>query len=126
VIIDESGLIAQSCPAPGEPVASFKLIITGRGGLPPNPTEPLTGDNVLTDWATLDSEFENRPDVENRSSAAPATNSTTGSVPTQIVEATGWIVNNKSEVILTAAAPTATLDIPWLPDSDCHPPESPS
>jgi large exoprotein involved in heme utilization and adhesion len=112
-VVDASNQIATGCPAGEE----NKFTITGRGGLPPNPNEPLTGDNVLTDWATLDS------DAENRSSAAPDTNSTKESVPTQIVEANGWMINNKGEVVLTAAVPTATLNIPWLPDSDCNAPE---
>ncbi len=109
-VVDASNQIAQGCPADGE----NKFIITGRGGLPPNPNDPLTGDNVLTTWNTLDS------DAETRSGAAPATNSTRNSAPTQIVEADGWMINNKGEVVLTATAPTTTLDIPWVPGSDCN------
>ena len=120
VVISDSGLIAQSSCSPsyGKPVGSFQLIITGRGGLPPNPNDPLTGDNVLTDWNTLDSDAENRSSAEEG-----ATNSTKESTPTQIVEANGWMTNDKGEVILTASAPTATLDIPWLPSSSCNAPE---
>ncbi len=115
-LVDVSNSIAQGCP---EAVwrGESKFIITGRGGLPPNPNEPLRGDNTLTNWSTLDS------DVENRSSATPATNSTIESAPTTIVEANGWVKSDNGEVVLTATAPTATPDIPWLPNSDCHAPE---
>lgn len=45
------------------------------------------------------------------------------SAPTQIVEANGWTINDKGDVILTATAPSATLDIPWMPKSGCNTPE---
>ena len=94
------------------------MVITGRGGLPPNPNEPLTGDNVLTEWNTLDSDAENRSSAEEG-----ATNPAKESASTQIVEANGWMTNDKGEVILTATAPSATLNILWLPKSDCNAPE---
>ena len=115
-VVDVSNSIAQGCSA-GVRRGETKFVITGRGGLPPNPKDPLTGDNVLTEWNTLDS------DAENRSSATPATNTTLESANTTIVEANGWMTNDKGEVILIATAPTATLNIPWLPKSDCNAPE---
>jgi hypothetical protein len=33
------------------------------------------------------------------------------------------MVNDNGKVILTATAPTATLDIPWLLSSGCNAPE---
>jgi large exoprotein involved in heme utilization and adhesion len=117
-LVDASNQIVTGCAEGGESVARNEFIITGRGGLPPDPNGTLSGEAVLTEWATLDS------DAENLSSAAPATNSTKVSAPTQIVEASGWMINNKGEVVLTAQAPTATINIPWLPDSDCQTPES--
>lgn len=83
-------------------MASNEFIITGRGGLPPSPYEPLSGDNVLTNWTVID------PEVANHSSTG-ATNSTRESAPRQIVEINGWTVNNKGEVVLTAQAPNAAL-----------------
>ena len=113
-LVDVSNQIAQGCPASVRSGES-KFVITGRGGLPPNPNEPLTGDNVLTEWSTLDS------DTENRSSTAPSSiNSTKDSANNQIVEANAWEINDKGEVILTANVPTNTLDIPWLSVPDCH------
>ena len=117
-VVDVSNSIAQGCSA-GVRSGETKFVITGRGGLPPNPKDPLTGDNVLTEWNTLDS------NADNRSSATPATNFTSPA-PTQIVEANGWMTNDLGEVILIATAPTATLNIPWLPNSDCNAPEAKS
>ncbi len=116
-IVDVTGLIAQSCPREVGPRGS-SFIITGRGGLPPNPKQVLSSNAVQVDWVELSSS------QENRSSTKPATNSTTESAPTTIVEANGWKINNKGEVFLTAAAPSATLNIPWVPKSDCNAPES--
>jgi large exoprotein involved in heme utilization and adhesion len=117
-----SGLIAQGCSALGE----NEFIITGCGGLPPSPSDQLSNEAVVTNWSTLDSDVENRPDVENRSSAAPATNSTKVSTPTQIMEAQGWVINNKGEVVLTANAPNATAHNPWMPSANCHASQNPS
>ncbi len=113
-LVNASNSIATGCPDAvwrGE----SKFIITGRGGLPPSPTEPLRGDNTLTNWSTLE-----EPEVENRSSAAPSTNSTIETAPTSIVEANGWVKGPNGEVTLVATAPTANIDIPWLPESDCR------
>lgn len=75
---------------------------------------------MQVNWVELDASRENRP------STKPAANSTIESVPTQIVEANGWITNDKGEVVLTATAPSATLNIPWVPNSDCNAPEAKS
>jgi large exoprotein involved in heme utilization and adhesion len=93
-LVDASNQIATACAAAG----GNKFIITGRGGLPPSPNEPLSGEAVLTEWATLE------PKVDNHPSAAPAPSSTKVSTPTPIMEANGWEINNKGEIILTANA----------------------
>ena len=74
-------MIAQGCASDAEAIARNIFIITGRSGLPSSPTETLSSETVLTNWATLDPQFKHR------SSAAPVTNATRGNVPTQIVEA---------------------------------------
>ncbi len=115
-LVDVSNQITQGCPASIRQGKS-KFIITGRGGLPPNPRQVLRSNAVQVDWVELDASRENR------SSATPATNSTKESAPTQIVQANGWTINNKGDVVLTATAPSAILDIPWVPKSGCNAPE---
>jgi large exoprotein involved in heme utilization and adhesion len=119
-LVDASNQIATGCAADAESVARDEFIITGRGGLPLSPTEPLNGEAVLTNWATLES------NAENRSGAAPSPNPTGVSTPTTIVEAQGWAINNNGEVILTAQAPTVTPHSPWMTSANCHPAESSS
>ncbi len=118
-LVDVSNSFATDCPANIRQGES-KFIITGRGGLPPNPRQFLRSNAVQVDWVELSASRENR------SSTKPATNSTIESANTQIVEADGWTINDKGEVVLIATAPTATLNIPWLPSSNCNAPEQKS
>lgn len=110
--VDVSKLIAQGCPASVGTRAS-KFVITGRGGLPDNPSDTLSSDAVWLDLVTL-------PTQENRSNPH-VSNHPTNTTPTPLVEAQGWITGKNGEVILTATAPTTTPDIPWLNPADCHP-----
>ncbi len=97
--------------------AKSSFTYTGRGGLPPSPNNALNSDVVWEDWqlttvprATLGKEHR-RGDGENNSS-----------LPTQIVEAQGWIINQNGEVVLTAYAPTATPHIVGSSSNQCQPP----
>ena len=91
--------VAQAC-APGGSQAQSEFVVTGRGGLPPNPTEALSSDAIQVDWVTLN------PKEDNRASPLPATNPTSPA-PDPIVEAQGWVTGNHGEVILTASTPAS-------------------
>ncbi len=110
-LVDASGLIAQGCPAIG---SENKFTITGRGGLPPNPSQRLSTEAVLTSWATLDP-----PLVANRADAGETAPKDTNSAPNQIVEAQSWAIAPTGEVILTASAPTVTSNN-LVPSAKCH------
>jgi large exoprotein involved in heme utilization and adhesion len=118
-VVDASGLIASSCGAGGRQGES-EFIVTGRGGLPPTPNDTLSAEAVLADWATLE------PEKENRYGAQDTATNPTSAEPTQIVEAQGWIIDDKGSVVLTASAPTVTSDIPWLTQAYCHAPKTSS
>ncbi len=102
--VDVSRLIAQDCPGGGSNLArgKSKFIITGRGGLPPQPSEPLRAEAIISAVNTV------KVGEENRSKKATAERPTS-STPTQIVEAQGWIINEQGQVILTAQPVNATL-----------------
>jgi large exoprotein involved in heme utilization and adhesion len=110
--VDVTGLIAQGCPADVGPRSS-KFVVTGRGGLPPNPREAIRSDQPLVDLGMT------VPGQENRASDATSTNPTS-SEPAPLVEAQGWVTNDKGEVVLIANAPSLTPDIPWLRHTNCH------
>jgi filamentous hemagglutinin family protein len=103
--------VAQSCTA-GSSIAKSSFIITGRGGLPPNPGEPLNTDAVQVDLITLN------PISDNRNSPT-VTSKTTTAAPERIVEATGWIINEKGEVVLIANSPTTTPHSPSFNPASC-------
>jgi large exoprotein involved in heme utilization and adhesion len=102
--------VAQGCNSSNYAQSSF--IITGRGGLPPNPKDILTPDAVLVDWVTLN------PNIDNRKS--PSVSTPTKPTPEPIVEATGWVFNAKGEVVLTADAPTTTPRNSWNKSPQCR------
>ena len=102
VVPDTPRLVASSCAAFSEQGGS-SFTITGRGGLPPSPTEPLTNDVVWTD-ARL-------PVITVQPSAlkpAAKPHSKPKAEPIVIVPATGWVFNkDKGEVTLISSTPSA-------------------
>ncbi len=116
--VDASRQIAQTCRATSTRASQqSQFVITGRGGLPPNPKEPLSKDAVQVDWVTLN------PRVENRSTPAVSVPKTSAT-PAPLVEAQGWLMNAKGQVVLTANAPTATPQTPWQTPTNCSAPRS--
>lgn len=78
------------------------FVVTGRGGLPLNPREAFNNnDTVRVDWVTLSQNSDNR-DV-----LLGATNPTNATLAL-IVEATGWVINDNGEVLLTAIPQNST------------------
>ncbi|BAY81273.1 hypothetical protein NIES267_07490 [Calothrix parasitica NIES-267] len=86
--------VVNTCATPGYAQSSFT--ITGKGSLPPNPSQPLTGRINQTKLATLDEVEETKvePRRINKKSERK-----------QIVEAQGWIKNKNGEIFLVANPP---------------------
>ncbi|MBN3941830.1 MAG: S-layer family protein [Nostoc sp. NMS9] len=103
--------LTQGCYSPG--YAQNRFVITGRGGLAPNPKDVLSPDAVQVDWVTL------KPSTRNRKSP-PVTIKPTTARPKQIVEATGWVIDAKGEVQLIANAPTTTPHGSWQNPVSCR------
>ncbi|GAB4203858.1 MAG: hypothetical protein Fur006_58540 [Coleofasciculaceae cyanobacterium] len=111
-LVDPSELIDRRCtPADTKRASSFT--ITGRGGLPPNPNNPLTNQEVWVDWITLE-------EREGNGNGAATDANPTSSKPQQLVEAQGWIINEKGQVVLIAQAPTVTPSRPRLELPPCE------
>ncbi|MBW4635790.1 MAG: S-layer family protein [Iphinoe sp. HA4291-MV1] len=100
--------LAQGCDSPNYAQSSF--IITGRGGLPPNPKDILTPDAIEVDWVTLN------PDIE-KNSRTNISIDPPQPTPEPIVEATGWVFNEKGQVVFTA---DATPHGSWQKPVSCH------
>ncbi|MCL6749653.1 S-layer family protein [Nostoc sp. CCCryo 231-06] len=107
--------VAQVCDSPGYAQSSF--IITGRGGLPPNPTKDvLTPNAVEISWVSLKPSrdaFSTRRYANGGlrlRNSPPATTNPVPTTPERIVEASGWVLNQKGEVVLTANIPAGDRD----------------
>jgi filamentous hemagglutinin family protein len=115
-LVDRSQQIASGC-TPGKRLANSSFVTTGRGGIPSNPIEPLSGDNAIANWIVLNPEMENRASSSNLANVFfKNPNSHT------IVEAQGWIVDANGDIILVAEAPIVNLLRPWLLSNSCHVP----
>ncbi|MFQ4141122.1 S-layer family protein [Chlorogloeopsis sp. ULAP02] len=97
-VVDPQDQIAQN---PCQRGSGSEFIITGRGGLPPNPNEMLSNDNVRVDWVEP---VESRGNSQN----IKINQSSTHLSAKKIVPAQGWVLNQKGDVVLTAYNPTAT------------------
>jgi large exoprotein involved in heme utilization and adhesion len=86
--------VAQGCQTGGKQ-ASIEFFNTGKGGLAPNPYEPLSSSEL----------WEDVPSPIRRTAASASTDNASTSPATQpdkIVEAQGWLINEKGKVILVA------------------------
>ena len=112
-VIDASNQIAQNCPGDGGKVAQNEFIVTGRGGLPDNPSATLSSDAVWTDLRAIA-----HPVITRSSSPKGTLPNNSRTVP--LMEAQGWVINDKGQVVLTASAPTATSQRSGLTPPTCR------
>ncbi|MFB2968959.1 filamentous hemagglutinin N-terminal domain-containing protein [Aerosakkonema sp. BLCC-F183] len=114
-VVNITSLVVSVCrPSSKE---ENRLIVAGRGGLPPNPLEPISPNAIWIDLRTSsNSELRSRRTEGQRVfRELPVAN-------TQIVEAQGWIFNAQGEVELIAQAPTATPHNSGFAQQQCHAP----
>ncbi|MEL7038214.1 MAG: filamentous hemagglutinin N-terminal domain-containing protein [Cyanobacteria bacterium J06592_8] len=128
VVIDPTELIAQDPCIQGR---DSSFIITGRGGLVPDPTEELTIIEGLVEWESFlvepvtpqSNNSSTRPQQRTRNRDNNRENNPVDS--RTIVPARGWIRNSDGEVILVGYDPTKT-GVQRQPQSSynqCHFPE---
>jgi large exoprotein involved in heme utilization and adhesion len=114
-LTDASRLIVQTCPT-GNSLAKQpnEFIITGRGGLPPTPSEAVNRDAIQVDLVTADA--GDRPSVSQQQSDQTPQPSTSSSAP--IIEAQGLQVAADGTVFLVAATSNNPMD--HFPDRLIH------
>lgn len=131
-LVDPTRQLAREC-APRGREGKNEFIITGRGGLPPNPRQVLRSRAVEVDWVTLDASANNpTEDVQNRGTqrrvSGEQDSQTADNVnarPHEIVEAQGWVIDDNGKIALVATPPTTTPHSSWQKLADCHTVESP-
>jgi filamentous hemagglutinin family protein len=102
---DPSGQIVAGCAAD----EGNQLIVTGRGGLPEDPTQPFMGSTIWHDLRPV----PNLADLDKLSdrSSLPQPSQQRDRTP-PVVEAKGWTRNSQGHLVLTAASPNPDLFIP--------------
>ena len=114
VPIDLSGLIDNSCRGLLSDKNSFT--VTGKGGITPDPTEPLTPDKIWQDWGFL-------PKNINQESALIPQNTLQKektNQPKEIREAQGFIKDDKGNIILTSQPLQVIANGVYLHPLDCE------
>jgi filamentous hemagglutinin family protein len=110
-LTDASRLIAQTCPTVDTIAKTNQFIITGRGGLPPTPSEAVNRDAIQVDLVTVNQDDSSRPD---RATVLPR------SPDTPIVEAQGAQIAANGMIKLVATAPTHSPADIFHPRAHCH------
>jgi filamentous hemagglutinin family protein len=112
--VDRASLIAQDvCSIRDNKIAGgSSFVITGKGGLPNNPNEPLSNLTGTVEWANFDRN-DNNTNVE-AIRLRPEQESTP-----PIQEAQGWIQNPDGTISLLAQAPIVTPQSPNFKIPDC-------
>jgi large exoprotein involved in heme utilization and adhesion len=95
-VAESEEVVALACSTTEEEDRS-EFIITGRGGLPPRPTEPLSSDNLVN--------FDSSSSRSESSSVSESLREETDTAKLP-APARGWYVNSKGVLILAAQAPS--------------------
>ncbi|WP_254568059.1 S-layer family protein [Oscillatoria sp. HE19RPO] len=90
--------------------------ISGRGGLPTDPTQPLQTQPIWHDLRNFFQELEEEPVTL----APPGTPSSENSSP-RLKEATGWRQNSQGTIELITAIPEGSISFSGLRSPDCQP-----
>jgi filamentous hemagglutinin family protein len=107
-VTDASQQIARACST-SETAANDlgEFVITGRGGLPPNPANLLSDETVLSQFVTPNRDGER---AESREEVNSAFN-TLSTSESSVVEAQGWITDARGQVTLIAEAFNAASNL---------------
>lgn len=115
-VVDPAALIAANACVQGQ---QSEFVITGRGGLPPTPQEPLAQGELPTGWiepvaprsqrvSTAESGEGNQASAEGNRENLSTTRRPEGpkarrAERPEIVPAQGWVVTERGEILLTAS-----------------------
>ncbi len=91
------------------------LTVTGRGGLPEDPTATVRGQTVWRDLQDFSQLAEG-----NKNFSQPNPQSVVPKPQPQLVEATGWTLDARGNVVLVASVPDGTAGSDWHRPPDCH------
>ena len=110
--VNLENLIVQGCNAPDDNVAVSSLSIIGRGGLPPSPNKLESTTPTLPDLGNNNPNGSNNLVSGNPSEVFHPQ-------PTQIVEAQGWIINERGNIELVASSTNSHHSALIATSTDC-------
>ncbi|GGA12770.1 hypothetical protein CYANOKiyG1_25930 [Okeania sp. KiyG1] len=103
-VVDAESVVAQNLCLPNQDrIAGSSFVITGRGGLPTNPTQPLTVLRGVVGWET-DAKKTTSSDIKQQT-VSVYQRKQSKKLP-EILQAQGWVINRSGNIILTANPPT--------------------
>ena len=108
-VIDVSGLVAQNLCQQGQ---GSEFVVTGKGGTAPSPTQARDGSVSEVDLV------KPVPFSEVAAATQEAREARGGS--SEIVEAQGWVVNDRGMVELVASKTDVNASLPPSKNSQCH------
>ncbi len=117
-VVDASNQIDQTCAAGRGEVGKNQFTITGRGGMPTSPYEMLGEEEALEDVHPPAGFSSSRNSLPVAERAVTPQRAISNPKP-PIVEASGWVINDKGQVVLTATPTTVTPHDSWLPQASC-------
>ncbi len=118
VPVNIPGLVASNCATFDTGGSSFT--VTGRGGLPISPTEPLQDSGTLSAWVRLKTQPENSAYTNTQPQPTAISNTTkVAKAATPIVAATGWVKDRNGNIQLVAQVPQVNPEIPWPTPATC-------
>ncbi|MEM1169223.1 MAG: filamentous hemagglutinin N-terminal domain-containing protein [Cyanobacteria bacterium P01_H01_bin.35] len=119
-VIDASSLVAQNlCVAASEEKEGSSFVITGKGGLPPDPTQPLTVLRGTVGWESNTQEETKVIASKYKQPVVVYRRLETQNVP-QITQAMGWAMTESGRIILTTATSTTNTGALQLIHPSCY------
>jgi filamentous hemagglutinin family protein len=101
-VVDPNALVAQS---PCKRGSQSQFTRTGRGGLPPNLSDDLSGESTQVGLVKPAPSIVAEGQAQRTSSGVAPNENLTSNIENPIVPAQGWSFNDKGEVVLTAYNP---------------------
>ncbi len=103
LIVDPDQLLVQACPGPGQATEELgAFYVTGRGGIPPSPSELGRSDGVDVPWVSPSDEDLEETESSNLDESSSVEMSRTASMPNAQIEAQDWVEDENGEVWLVA------------------------
>ena len=132
---EDTPTLASACSArlDTDTARRSEFVLTGRGGLPTAPDDPIDGSRPITPWVDREISDVDSPNggvslhnvngLPEQSAqhpiAAASLGEATNHEPTEIIEAQGWVMNHAGHTVLVAQAPNASTSHPILLHPSC-------